>query len=55
MTQLMGHKNVFSLIADLLSQTWFSLLADETGDNFKYEQLVITLRGVSDNYDNNAK
>ena len=41
--QLMGHKVLCSLIADLLSQTWFSLLADETRDISNHEQIVIIL------------
>ena len=42
MIQLLGHKVLRSLIADLLSQTWFLLLADETRDISNHEQVVIT-------------
>ena len=50
MIQLIGHKVLRLLIADLLSQTWFLLLADETMDISNHEQVIITLRWVSENY-----
>ena len=43
MIQLMEDKVPHSIITDLLSQTWFSLLADETRDISNGEQVVITL------------
>lgn len=51
MIQLMAHKILRAMIADLLPQRWFSLLADETRDVSNCEQLVVTLRWVSENYD----
>ena len=43
--QLMNHKVLHSIIAYLLPQTLFSLLADETRDISNHEQVVITLHG----------
>ena len=41
MIQLMGHKVLHSLIADLLSKIWFSLLADECRDISNHEQFFV--------------
>ena len=48
---IFGHKILRSLIFDVQSQCWFSLLADETRDTSNREQLVICLRWVADNYE----
>lgn len=48
---ILGHKILRSLISDIHSQRWFSLMADETRDVSNREQLVICLRWVSDDYD----
>ena len=41
------------MIADLLPQRYFLLLADETRDVSNHEQLVVTLWWVSENYNIN--
>ena len=53
MIKLMGHKVLRSLVNELLAHRWFSLLADETRDVSNREQLVITLRWVSEKYEIN--
>ena len=49
--ELIAHKALHSLIANLASKRWFSLLADETRDVFNWEQLVVRLRRVSEKYE----
>ena len=51
MIELMAHKALRSLISNLVSQRWFSLLADETRDVSNREQVVVTLRWVSEEYE----
>ena len=51
MIKLMALKVLRSLVNALLSQRWFSLLADETRDISNREQLVVTLRWVSESYE----
>lgn len=51
MIEIMGHKVLRSLISDIQSQKWYSILADETRDLSNREQMVICLRYVSDEYE----
>ena len=51
MIEIMGHKVLRSLISDVQSQKWFSILADETQDLANREQMVICVRYVSDEYE----
>ena len=47
----MAHKALHSLIANLVSQHRFSLLADKTMNVSNWEQLVVTSRWVSEKYE----
>ena len=49
--EIMAHTALCSLLADINSRPWFSLMADETRDISNREQLVVCLRWVSENYD----
>ena len=42
---IMAHQLLRSLLADTLTQCWFSVLADETRDISNREQLVFVLGG----------
>ncbi len=42
--EIMAHTTLRSLLADINSSPWFSLMADETRDISNREQLVICLR-----------
>ena len=48
--EIMAHTALRSLLADINSRLWFSLMADETRDISKRERLVICLRWVSENH-----
>ena len=47
----MAHTALRSLLADINSRPWFSLMADKTRDISNREQLVVCLRWVSENYE----
>ena len=49
--EIMAHTALRSLLADINSRPWFSLMADETRDISNREQLVVCLRWVSENYE----
>ncbi len=49
--EIMAHTALHSLLADVNSSPWFSLMADETRDISNREQLVICLRWVSEKYE----
>ena len=49
--EIMAHIPLPSLLADINSSPWFSLMADETRDVSNGEQLVICLRWGSENYE----
>ena len=51
MIEIMAHKVLRSLISDVQSHKWYSILADETRDLSNHEQMVICLRWVSDEYE----
>lgn len=51
MIEIMAHDVLRSLLSDIKSRRWFSLMADETRDVSNREQLVLCLRWVSDNYE----
>ena len=51
MIKLMGHKVLRSVIINIHHHKWFSILADETRDVSNREQLVVTMRWVSDTYE----
>ena len=48
---IMAHTALQSLLADINSRPWFSLMADETRDISNRQQLVVCLRWVSENYE----
>ena len=47
----MAHKVLHSLISDVQSHKWYSILADETRDLSNRVQMVIYLRRVSNEYE----
>ena len=49
--EIMGHKVLRSLISEVQSQKWYSILADETRDLSNREQMVICMRWASDEYE----
>ena len=49
--EIMGHSLLRSILANILSQQWFALLADETRDISNREQLVLCIRWVSESYE----
>ena len=49
----MSHKLLGSLLADALSQRWFSVLVDKTRDISNREQLVICNGWISEMYEIN--
>ena len=51
MIEIMGHKVLRSLISEVKSQKWYSIVADETRDLSNREQMVICLRWASDEYE----
>jgi hypothetical protein len=51
MIEIMGHSVLRTLVKEITSQKWFSLLADETRDITNCEQIVVCLRYVSDDYE----
>lgn len=51
MIEIMAHKVLRSLISDVQSHKWYSILVDETQDLSNHEQMVICLRWVSDKYE----
>lgn len=51
MIEIMAHKVLRSVLAEISSHSWFSLLADETRDISNREQLVLCLRWVLDHYE----
>ena len=51
MIEIMARKVLRSLLSEISSQSWFSLLADETRDISNREQLVLCVRWVSDHYE----
>ena len=51
MIEIMAHKVLRSLISDVQSHKWYSILADETRDLSNREQMVICLRWVSNEYE----
>lgn len=48
--EIMGHSLLRSMLANILHQKWFALLADETRDVSNREQLVLCIRWVSESY-----
>lgn len=46
--KLMGHKVLRSVISDIQFHKWYSMMADETRDVSNREQLVVTMRWVSE-------
>lgn len=50
MMEIMAHKVLRSLISDIQSHKWYSILADETQDLSNCEQMVICLRWVSNEH-----
>ena len=46
MVEIMAYKVLCSLLAEISSRSWFSLLADETRNISNHEQLVLCLRWV---------
>ena len=48
--KLMGHKVLRLIISDIQFQKWYSLMADETRDVSNREQLVVTMRWVTETY-----
>ena len=51
MIVIMAHKVLRSLISDVQSHKWYSILADDTRDLSNRGQMVICLRSVSDEYE----
>ena len=49
--EIMGHSLLRSLLANIMRQKWFALLADETRDVSNREQLVLCIRWVSESYE----
>ena len=51
MIEIMAHNVLRSLLSEISSRSWFSLLADETRDISNCEQLVLCLRWISEHYE----
>ena len=51
MIEIMAHRVLHSLLSEISSRSWFSLLADKTRDISNREQLVLCMRWVSDHYE----
>ena len=49
--EIMAHNVLCSLISDVQSHKWYSILADKTRDLSNHEQMVIFLRWVSNAYE----
>ena len=49
--EIMAHTALHSLVADINSRPWFSLMADETREISNRELLLDCLRLVSENYE----
>ena len=50
LVKIMAHEVLRSMLSEMFSQQWFSLLADETRDISNREQLVMCIRWVSESY-----
>ena len=53
LVEIMAHEVLRSMLSEMFSQQWFSLLADETRDISNREQLIMCIRWVSESYEIN--
>ena len=51
MVEIMAHKVLCSLLSEVNLQRWFTLMANVTRDISNHEQLVLSLRWVSEQYE----